>query len=93
MKMETVYELLVSYEDFLGKIPAGTRMTEPEWIARCGLITPNTCMLLTNWFKEVLVPIYNEYDIIEFANYIIKRNFPKEDTGYELYHKWKAMRN
>ena len=61
-------------------------------MARFALLNPNDCEIKTDWFKPVQVPIYNEEDLVEFANYIIKRSFPKEDTGDELYFKWKAIR-
>lgn len=88
MKTEIQYEILRDYEDFEGKIEKGTRMTQSEWIDRCHLTLPNPCEVLPEWFMPVLVPIYTEDDMVLFAKYIIERNFPKEDTGYELYHKW-----
>lgn len=93
MKTETQYEILKDFEDFDGKIAKGTRMTETEWISRCHLLTPHPCRTLIDWFKAVEVPIYNREDMIAFANYIIKRDFPKDDTGEEIYFKWKTLIN
>lgn len=93
MKTETQYEILKDYEDFEGTIAKGTRMNESEWISRCGLLDTNDCSKFTDWFKAVEVPIYNREDMIAFANYIIKRDFPKDDTGEEIYFKWKTLIN
>jgi hypothetical protein len=92
MKTETLYELLKDYEDPCIRIAKGVRKTEHKWMTIFPLLNPNDCEIKDDWFKPVKVPIYNEEDLVEFANYIINRSFPKEDTGNEVYLKWKTIR-
>ena len=92
MKSETLYELLQDYKDPNGSIAKGVRKTEQQWMARFALLNLNDCAIKTDWFKPVQAPIYNEEDMVDFAEYIKNREFPKSDAPSDLYFKWRATR-
>lgn len=92
MKTDIQYEILMDYKDFEGEIPKGTRMFESEWIARLGFTQSIQLSLFARTFKLVEVLLYTEEDMVLFAKYIIERNFPKDDTGVDLYLKWKSLK-
>jgi len=92
MQTETLYELLQDYKDPNGSVAKGVRKTEHQWMARFALLNPNDCAIKNEWFKPVQVPIYNEEDMVDFAEYIMNHEFPKSDEPSDLYFKWKAVR-
>ena len=59
---ETLYELLKDFEDPSGKISAGVRKTENQWIGRFALLNFGDCKKKTDWFKEIKSPLFTTKD-------------------------------
>ena len=59
---ETLYELLKDFEDPSGKISAGVRKTEHQWIGRFALLNFGDCKKKTDWFKEIKSPLFTTKD-------------------------------
>lgn len=94
METETLFELLKDYEDPCGRVAKGVRKTEKQWMARFALLDDGDCKIKSDWFKEVQMPIYNESDMVAFADYIIQHAhmFPKSSESENIYDKWCATR-
>ncbi len=58
------------------------------------LLNGGDCKIKCDWFKEVQIPIYNEADMIRFADYIIDNAhaFPKPSEAENIYDKWCATK-
>lgn len=67
------YELIQDYKDPNGIIPAGTIKTVDQWMTRFALLNYNDCAEKTDWFRPIEVRLYNESDLMDFANYLLDR--------------------
>jgi hypothetical protein len=91
MKQEQLYELLKDFEDPNGRISKGVRKTASQWCGRFALLNQSDCDVKTDWFKLVQQPVFNEDDMLAFAEFIMQRTFPKSDEPQDLYFKWRAV--
>lgn len=61
-----IYELLKDFEDPNGKVYAGVRKTEQQWMARFALLNPGDCRIKTDWFKPVDA-LFSLSEMVDFA--------------------------
>lgn len=86
---ETMYKLLKDFEDPSGKVYAGVRKTEAQWLCRFALMNPGDCKKRKDWFEEIESPTFNMDDVIGFSSYCVTKfkNYT-HDPGIDFYRAY-----